>query len=76
MDGKAPRREQWANKMEFILSCLGFAVGLGNILRFPYLAGRNGGGKRHTVILIDVTPLAFFWVVRSTFQKISKQPIS
>ena len=37
-------RGNWSNPTEFILSCLNYAVGLGNVWRFPYLAFRNGGG--------------------------------
>ena len=38
-------REQWDKKIEYILSMVGYIVGLGNFWRFPYLCMRNGGGK-------------------------------
>ncbi len=35
---------QWSNRLMFILAATGSAVGLGNIWKFPYITGENGGG--------------------------------
>ena len=38
------QRAQWSSRFAFILAATGSAVGLGNIWKFPYITGVNGGG--------------------------------
>jgi NSS family neurotransmitter:Na+ symporter len=47
-------REEWASRTGFILATIGAAVGLGNIWRFSYIAGENGGGVFLLVYLVFV----------------------
>ena len=36
--------QRWSSRWLFILAAAGSAIGLGNIWKFPYIAGENGGG--------------------------------
>lgn len=43
MSDLQPSRGNWGSKIGFIVAAAGSAIGLGNIWRFPYVAGENGG---------------------------------
>lgn len=38
-------RPLWANPLQFVFACISYAVGLGNVWRFPYLCQMYGGGE-------------------------------
>jgi NSS family neurotransmitter:Na+ symporter len=48
------KRESWGSRFGFIMAAAGSAVGLGNIWRFPYLTGANGGGAFIVIYLVCV----------------------
>ncbi|WP_292364331.1 MULTISPECIES: sodium-dependent transporter [unclassified Methanoculleus] len=47
-------REEWSSTLGFILASIGSAVGIGNIWRFPYIVGANGGGAFLIPYLVSV----------------------
>lgn len=57
-DSETARRQslhgQWSSRLGFVLAVSGSAVGLGNVWRFPYVAGENGGGAFVLVYLLCV----------------------
>jgi NSS family neurotransmitter:Na+ symporter len=46
--------EHWSSRLTFLLAAIGFAVGLGNIWKFPYVAGQNGGSAFVIIYLVVV----------------------
>ena len=50
---------QWSSRMTFILAVTGSAIGLGNIWKFPYIAGDNGGGAFVLIYLICIFVIGF-----------------
>ena len=52
-------REQWGSRWGFIFAVAGSAIGLGNIWKFPYICGMNGGGAFVLLYLICVLLVGF-----------------
>jgi NSS family neurotransmitter:Na+ symporter len=71
------RRETWASRIGFVLAAVGSAVGLGNVWRFPFQVGQNGGSAFLFTYLVCVLVIGIpailveFVVGRST----SRNPI-
>ncbi len=56
--GSEASRGLWSNRWLFVLAAAGSAVGLGNIWKFPYIAGENGGGAFVLIYLVCVAVVA------------------
>jgi NSS family neurotransmitter:Na+ symporter len=59
-NGKAQRfslHGNWSSRLAFVLAVTGSAVGLGNIWKFPYVVGENGGGAFVLVYLVCVVAI-------------------
>ena len=52
------QHENWSSRFTFLMAAVGAAVGLGNIWKFPYITGQNGGGAFVLVYLLAVAFVA------------------
>lgn len=59
MGNEIVKSEKWGSELGFTLACIGSAVGIGNIWRFPYIVGENGGGAFLIPFLIIVASFGF-----------------
>ncbi|MBQ3311164.1 sodium-dependent transporter [bacterium] len=68
------KRPTWTSKYSFILAAIGSAVGLGNIWRFPYVMGQNGGCVFLITYMFFILTICFIpMVTEILFGKITKK---
>ncbi len=77
MDLNVVDRGQWSSKIGFIFAAAGSAIGLGNIWRFPYVTGLNGGAAFVFVYLICilVIGLPYLYAELALGRAIQKNPV-
>lgn len=76
-EGQQIERESWDSKLTFILATIGYAVGLGNVWRFPYLAQKNGGGAFLIpyFVMLAIEGIPIFYLELAIGQRLRKGAI-
>ncbi|KAJ9595050.1 hypothetical protein L9F63_013647, partial [Diploptera punctata] len=76
-EGGEEERESWDSKLTFLLATIGYAVGLGNVWRFPYLAQKNGGGAFLIpyFVMLAIEGIPIFYLELAIGQRLRKGAI-
>lgn len=61
------KRPVWTSKYAFIITAIGSAVGLGNIWRFPYIMGQNGGAIFLAVYILLISTICFIPLINELY---------
>lgn len=71
------KRDNWGSRFGFIMTTAGFSIGLGNMWRFPYLVGTEGGGAFVLVYLVIalLIGIPLFTMEMSLGRKVSASPV-
>lgn len=77
MAAVSSERGQWSSRTGFILAAAGSAIGLGNIWRFPYVAGQNGGGAFVLLYVVFVVAigLPYMFAELALGRSVQKNPV-
>ena len=54
-----PAKRRWSSRFAFLMASIGAAVGLGNLWRFPFQAGENGGSAFVLIYLLCVAVVVY-----------------
>ncbi len=70
-------RGQWSSKFGFIMAAAGSAIGLGNIWRFPYIVGENGGAAFVLLYLVFVITIGipYMFAELALGRSVQKNPV-
>jgi len=72
-------RGMWSNQAEFFLSCMAYAVGIGNVWRFPYKCYKNGGGvfliPYLVMLILAALPMFYMELVIGQFGRLGPNKV-
>jgi len=76
---KSQHPDQWDNPIEFLMTCIGYAVGIAGVIRFPYLCFENGGCAFVIAFLVMLfffgVPLFFLELTISQYSKLGANKV-